>query len=281
MSRVRNATIALIALLALTLALARSGLATGDADPLAPLPGTLDEMLASALARNPEILVEEARVREAQASLNQARLAVTQRVVQLHFEREEQERVLAQQGKELERHRVLFNAGTASEGEIRQAEILFAQSEGALARIEAQIRYAMGHGGSLPDSGLLADPRPGAVRETAVEEDFDFPEPAPIPDPVARILDGIQVQVEYTDIPLKEVCAQLTELSGLDILLGPSLRDEDLMVTLRLRGKVSLRKTLHALADFTDVRFIVREWGLLVVWNGEVPEAAPVIPTGR
>jgi len=275
MTRLRTAVLLPLALLAAGISLAGSGLATGGDDPLAPLPGTLDELLASALRRNPEILVEEARVREAQANLNQARLAVTQRVVVLHFERAEHQRVLGELSNELMRLRQLHAAGTASDAQVRESEIAIAQSEGALARIDAELRYSIGHGGTAPQTELLVDPR-GAGSDAPPRSVTVLR--APVPEAISQRLDRTTVSVDFRETPLEEVLATLSQASGLEFLLGPSLRDSGTTVTLQLRSETSVRKVIHAIADTTEVVFVVREYGLLAVWDGEAPESAAVIP---
>lgn len=265
----------LIALAALAGASARAGSTAGGDDPLAPLPAGLDELLANALRRNPEILVEEARVREAQAILNQARLAVTQAVVRLHFEREEQQRVLAGRHQELVRHRALHQSGQLGAGELESLEIAIAQTEGEIARIEAELRYAIGHGGTLPEAELLADPRGAAA---AKESRFTFPAPAPVPDPILAALDRAMLTVELQETPIAEVIDLLADATGLEFVLGPSLRDESMHVTLKLRGQTSARKLIHAIADQVEVEFVVRSYGILAEWAGEAPETAPILP---
>src|SRR5438874_1867865 len=52
-------------------------------DQKAPAKSKLEEMLEQALLHNPDIRVAEAKLREAEAELNRARLLVTQKVVTL------------------------------------------------------------------------------------------------------------------------------------------------------------------------------------------------------
>jgi hypothetical protein len=279
MNRVRTASILLVPLLALAAlvgASASAGPAAGGEDPLAPLPGSLDELLASALRRNPEILVEEARVREAQANLNQARLAVTQAVVRLHFERQEQQRVLAGRHQELIRHRALHQSGQLGAGEMESIEIEIAQTEGEIARIDAELRYAIGHGGTLPEAELLADPRgAGAAASLHVEPRVV---PAPVPEPILTALDRAMLTAEFQETPIEDVLDLLANATGLEFILGPSLRDQSMTLTLKIRGQTSARKLIHAIADQVEVEFVVRSYGILAEWAGEAPDSAAILP---
>jgi hypothetical protein len=273
MIRTRIALPIALAGLALLLLLGPAGHATGGEDALAPLPGSLDELLAGALRQNPEILVEEARVREAQARLNQTRLAVTQRVVQLHFERIEMRRVLGGQAESHTRLRQLYEAGSTSDSDLRDAEIALAQTEGDIARIDAELRYAIGHGSALADSGLLAEPRSTAV---PVDED-EVPRP-PVPAEIAKVLDTAMIAIDFQETPIEEVVGFLADTAGIEIQISPGLRDQGLAVTMRMRGQVPLRKAIHALADQTEVGFAVREYGLLALWLHDLPDGVAVIP---
>ena len=62
--------------------------------------------------------------------------------------------------RNLNRVRTMHDAGTVSEGEVRAASIAVAQAEGTLARVEADLRYAIGTGGS-------AEVDPAAMRDSA------------------------------------------------------------------------------------------------------------------
>ncbi len=257
---------------------ARSGLATTGGDPLSPLPGTLEEILEQALRSNPEILVGQAKLREAQAELNQRRLSVTQQVVRLHFQRDEDQQLIQQKRKSLQRLQQMVTTGTISDEEVRAVSIEIAQAEGNLARVEADLRYAMGAGGS----GEI-DP---AVHTDPWGQRYDFqtevePAPAPrpqVPESIAAILDGKRIQVEFHEQPLREVAQFLSQVSGLNFLLSPPVANDEIVLTLNLQGEVSLRQLFHAIADLTEVHFAVREYGILAVWAGEQPAGSPLIP---
>ena len=59
-------------------------------EKVAPTVPSLEEMLTQATRDNPDVRVAEAKVREAEAELNRARLVVMQKVIELHSSLESQ-----------------------------------------------------------------------------------------------------------------------------------------------------------------------------------------------
>ncbi len=100
------------------------------------LPETLSGMIGLALRSNPDISLAVARLREAEAELNQARLRVTQEVVTTHQQYEIS-------GSRLKRAQTLFESGQADQDtmlERKQEQV----------RLEAKLRYLVGVGSDLP-----------------------------------------------------------------------------------------------------------------------------------
>ena len=88
---------------------------------LDPIPLQLEELIERALIGNPEILLKDAELRESIAALNQARLAVTQQVVRLHFLRREQREVVRAQKDKLNERRAEQNSGITTMATVRDA----------------------------------------------------------------------------------------------------------------------------------------------------------------
>jgi len=253
--------------------LGAAGHASTTDGPFGKLPRSLDDLLVQALERNPEILIQQARLREAQAQLNQARLAVTQEVVRLHFRRQEQRKIIEQRSRDLQQVDQLYRAGSAQEAEVRKINIALSQAEGELAAIEADLRYAIGAGGAANLN--FGAQREGPARSETPEE----APPAPvIPERIASVIDGPTIQVGFDTTPLTEVLAFLSQTSGLNFLMSPGLEDEDITVSISFAGPVTLRQLFHAIADVSDVSFAVREYGILAVYAGDHPEGSAVIP---
>src|SRR5687767_10648903 len=80
----------------------------------APVPTNLDEMIATALKASPEVLLAEAKLRQAQAELNQARLKVTREVVGAFSEKKQRQNLFAAADRHLKETTKQSTAGTAS-----------------------------------------------------------------------------------------------------------------------------------------------------------------------
>lgn len=266
-------TLTLIAGAALVLcSLGASGHATTTDDALGKLPGALDALLERALESNPEILIQRARLREAQAQLNQARLQVTQEVVRLHFRRQEQKKVIEQRSRDLQQVDQLYQAGNVQEAEVRSINIALSQAEGELAAIEADLRYVTGAGGA---SGFEFGNDPEQKKQEPAEEEKPAPE---IPESIASVIDSRTMKVSFQEEPLEQVLDYLAQTSGLNFLVSPDLVDEGITLTLEFTQPVTLRQLFHAITDVIDVSFAVREYGILAVHRGDHPDGSAVIP---
>lgn len=273
--------ILVVGILAALFGLDRSGHATTRNGALAPLPDQLDTLLEQALASNPEILVKDAELREAIADLHRTRLAVTQQVVRLHFQRIEERAVVAASRRSLAMARQLTRNGSMSEGELDEASIALAQAEGAYARVEADLRYATGAEGegsprALDLAHLL---RGGPTRHHAEEEIEEGTIPTREIDAAMKESLGQELTVNFDKEPLVEVLSTVSQLTGTNIIVTEDVAENESVVSLDFRGPVTLRQLLYALADTNPVIFIFREYGILVRYEDEHPEdGSPTIP---
>src|SRR5262245_59435067 len=105
---------------------------------------TLEELLAKAVKDNPDIRVAESKVREAEAELSRARLAVMQKVVKLHHEINAHRALVAQARKELERFLKLAAARAISQEEVAQAQNALQVAQANLAKAEAELPFLLG-----------------------------------------------------------------------------------------------------------------------------------------
>jgi hypothetical protein len=255
-------------------------------EPRAPalpeIPQTLEEMLAIALRSNPEILKAEAKVRKAEADLNQARLRVTQEVIsgyhELLKEKGTQDALAAQE----EHIRKLMAVGQAPSDATSEILVSRLNAKARAAQNEAQLRYKLGLGGSLGRgaAGTLPAERREAARRPELSKELK------------QVL-AKEVSVNFDDgKPLREIIEKLKELSGgqlfpmIDQIPGFSRRDVSTRSTILDQqvfsfsfSRVPLRVLLLALADRYQVCFVFREYGLLVT----TPERAstmssPAIP---
>ena len=228
------------------------------------LPGNLNDMLTMALSSNPEILVAEAKVREAQAELNQVRLTVMKEVATLYGQRRNHEQQLVLLKDALNAVKQQVGAGQKPQEELTKAMGALASGEIALTTCVAQIRYVLGAGGETGNrlaavGGSFAEEPPAGIR---------MPRPA-IGDEFSQALDT-PVQIDFEDKTLAEVFAQWQKAAGIPFVFqSPPIAEN--VVTLRLPKPLPLRVALLALHDVQrEFCFIVREYGIMVAYIDEV-----------
>ncbi len=251
-----------------------------DASPAAnapALPSNLNDMLAMALSSNPEILVAEAKVREAQAELNQVRLGVMKEVATLYGQRRnhEQQLVLLKDGMNVVKQQVA--AGQKPQEELTKAMGALASGEIGLTTCAAQIRYVLGAGG---DAGNRLAAAPGARAEEP-QAVIRVPRPD-ISEEFAQALDT-PVPAEFEDKPLAQVFADWQKAAGIPLVVQTLSIGEGNM-TMRFPKPLPLRLALLAIHDVQrDVCFIMREYGIMVAYTEDAvatPGAAipPEVP---
>jgi hypothetical protein len=225
------------------------------------IPQNLDEMIAAALRSNPEVVLAEARLHQAQAELNQARLKVTREVVTTFNERTQREAQLATAARALQDMEHLVSTGGASKAEIERAQALVAQSRLAIAQTDAAVRYLVGVGATH-----TIDRVRGALVAAATQDRQPAPAARPertpeqLVEPLERSVTG-----PFEGTNLAEVMKRASDDAVISILV-----DEDnvgvaaeFAVSMPLRSPVTLRQLLLALSDQYRLCFILRDYGVL------------------
>src|SRR5262245_39540919 len=99
------------------------------AGPSGPLPKGLDEMIATALKASPEVLLAEAKLRQAQAELNQTRLKVTRDVVAAFNERKQKQIALEGAVSVMQNVQQAMNSGAVSKTDVDHARVTVGAAE--------------------------------------------------------------------------------------------------------------------------------------------------------
>ena len=244
------------------------------ANPLAAkIPETIEGLLEQALRSNPEVIVAEAKVREAQAELNQARLKVTLQV--LSFQSQKNHQIMAVRAAEQHVARIeqMVNTGTVSQDELHKGLLEKIAAESALSQGEAQIRYLLGLGGDL----RLEPARPDAAAGPAV------PRPRkqrpPIPD---KFKDFLQTKVslqETEPIPLQGVLETLRKMGGdmVNFAYDREVDWDEVKIKLEAR-EIPMESMLLMIHDLSRMGFVFRDYGILVTNNGTMYPTCATIP---
>jgi hypothetical protein len=225
------------------------------APQLADVPRNLAEMLAVALRSNPEVLQAEAKVRQAQADLNQARLKVMEEVVTAFHEREKQQAAIRSTEQTFARIKEMVKVGKVNEAELFGAEQAYAESKAKLLQNEARARYILGLGGLGGDTGGMSAAAPAAppVRKTPRAR-------PPIPEKYLKALE-------------KKVSRPIDLNTG--AALAESLQEELGTLVINTLGNMNwnnhlkfedqpLHVVLTAAADLCGVVLVFRDYGVLL-----------------
>jgi hypothetical protein len=210
--------------------------------------GKLAEELATAQKTHPDILAAEAKVRLAQAELDQARMKVAQEVLSLHWQIQHQE--LAIRILQVQYH----------EKKSLTTECELASAESKMEELRSQMDYILGKAG-----------RPGPevasytyFRVSAEPKKPELPK-GEMADTIRTLLAN-PAELEFVDTPISEIAAYLSDRYNIRFIVdenGPKFAS-DMPVTLSLKG-VPLGAALQALEDmFPPLRFVIRDYGILV-----------------
>jgi hypothetical protein len=300
----RTACLAVLAaLLAGGVALGQAG---GDPPPKDPdadkKPSQLEEMLARAMRDNPDVRVAEAKLREAEAELNRARLTAVQKIVALQRGSEQAQaavaaaeaRYKASQAmleaaerdheraiKLLERKQVTKEVVDATRLKVEQdranletAKAELQSSKAALAKVQAELPYLLGkqpRGDAGPEAVLremdaLLQRQMYAIQIERAHAAWRLAARqlhGDMADKVRKALDA-PVKVQFQEHTLEDILEYLQRVAEVPFLDHTPAELRKQPQTLRLSQPVPLGAALQALEDHFGVRFAVREYGILV-----------------
>jgi hypothetical protein len=263
---------------ALFLAAAAVAPAQQPAGPTGPVPNNLDEMIATALKTSPEVLLAEAKLRQAQAELNEVRLRVTREVVGAFNDKKHKQSALVVAERQLQLAAKAAEQGAKqgapSTADVEQARAHLGGAELGIAQADATIRYLLGVGSQF-DLSLIRAP---VATESAKPRTIPRP---PVPDALDEALNR-EITVKFDKTPLSEVVKTLTAQAGVSVLVDPLSRHdglEEMQISLTLAKPVTVTTAFQALADNFDLFFLLRDYGILVTSESRAREIrAPVIP---
>jgi hypothetical protein len=264
---------------------------------------TLEEALAQALKDNPDIRVAEAKLQEADAELNRTKLQVMQKVVALHADLQRARAKVAYAESQFKRFQQLHERKAVDETVLDEAQNTLAAAKAELASLEAQMPALLG---KPPQKAEAEKGRQG--HEAAVSAAVRFlsrmqagqdqaealgllslaaaqqAAPVPVAEKVRKALDT-PVAVDFKDVLLSDVLKSLEDKTGILIRnkLAPN-KDENPRITLKFSDPLPLRSVLQALEDEFPgseqgkfIRFVVRDYGLLVGPPGSLPPGAILV----
>jgi hypothetical protein len=240
------------------------------------LPGSLEKMIAAAMTANPEIVLAVAKVRQAEAELNETRLRVTREVTKIDAMRRKQRVVINTLRQSYDEKAKLRDQGMVSEAVLAGLVNQFAEAEGRLSEIEAEARYLLGLGGDRTTALATGD---GRKQRSPISKRIR----PRMPESTQALLD-LPVPVRFSGTPLPQVFVTLRRATGDRAAFV--YRDEDLEadaakreVNLDLPEGTTLGQALLAIHDRCNVVFIFRGYGFLIA-DADVAKyvSGPAIP---
>src|SRR5262245_56966110 len=99
----------------------------------------LEELLTAALRNNPDILIAEAKVREAELELRRCKMQLVNNIAAARNKMTEARQLAEARLRELEHQSELRKKGVTSEGDFRHTETQLAQAKMAVVQAEAVI----------------------------------------------------------------------------------------------------------------------------------------------
>jgi len=238
----------------------------------------LEDLLAQALQHSPDVQVAEAKVKEAEAQLRQARMIVATKLVEAQSTLDQQRVNLTQVEKEWQRVVALRAQGSISQSEIGQVEAKLVGLKAQVAQHETMLNAllgkqpfmgqlgnaagalalggGLGFGGGMPDTG----PKPRLPRQ-------------PMADRLRKALDQPLKKLDKPlTVPLREVINYVREQApGAPILanLGEKAGEN---VNIDFKGELTLGAFFQVLGDSVpDLRVYVRDYGFLIIFDGYQP----------
>ena len=109
-----------------------------------PAKSKLEEMLEKALHDNPDVRLADAKLAEAEAELNRARLLVVQKVASAYQAVEAQKAAVDSATAQLEELKKAAASGAVPQADLRAAEQQLIDAKAKLADLESQLPYLMG-----------------------------------------------------------------------------------------------------------------------------------------
>ena len=217
---------------------------------------SIDALIEKGLAGNPEIRQAQAKLEEAKAALNDARLRVTLQIVEAANAL--RVAVAEQEAAELAVHTASqrADAGVTSQSERAQAIRALAHAESDRNVAKARLAYLTGEGGE-PAAGTV-DPvaAPGMARSRWSDD--------------SRRMAGQKLgslHVDEKQAPLVEALRRV--LFGaqprLNIVVDQDYKGGQQPIDLELEGELTVAAVLAAVADrIPDVAFVFRDYGIYV-----------------
>jgi hypothetical protein len=268
-----------------------------------PAASGLETLLAEALKNNPDIQVAEASLHAAEAPLNRARLLVMQKVATYHHSLEAQKAQVSAAEANFKRMKELHEEKVISLQMLNEASAALVAAKAKLAEIEGELPYLLGKARLKKDDRAegewhrylmdLTLAQIGArnyqtAQTRAVEKAVHWLERVQaahnvrgrIAERLRKALDTpVPLKIEHA--PLADVLEFLTDrVEGVSFQVNSGKKGDikKLAIELAFKQPIPLGAAIQAIQDMVPgLRFAVREYGILVTWEDQLPPDALMV----
>jgi hypothetical protein len=240
----------------------------------------LEEMLEKALRDNPDVRLAAAKVEEAEAELNRARLQVVQKVAALYQGLEAQRAAVEAAKTELDRMQRLSATGGASSSDLEATQAKLMESKTKLAALEAEAAYLVGKQPQGFDEKRTQGAVDAGVQWLRTHQEDRAAFQGPDAERIRAALDKPLTMKEMEDdlVELLSIVGQHFEddSGGLQIMVK-----EGLPTGRKFKvhfDRVKYGAVLEWLEDvLPNHRIVVRSYGLVIVPADKLPPGAPLL----
>ena len=273
--------------------------------PAKPDPNSLEAMLSVALKTNPDIQVAEAKLREAEAGLNKARVQVLQQLVTAKNAVDSQKAAVAAAEAAMKRVQEMRNSGAIDLATVQKTEALLSQAKADLVKADADLGILLGRiPGHSDVRGIWLDAHTATGRDIVAPLAFspdgkhlwtagadgairawDARTGRALGEPVtpaagsmdARIREALTRTIKLDKPDAKKSCADaindLKQRAAADVpirvVIEPAIRETNVEM---MAGELPLSSWLAVLEDsIPGLVFVVREYGILVTSKDRMP----------
>ena len=223
-------------------------------------PNDVDQVVALAMKSHPDVLLAEAKVRQAEAELMQAKMKAAREAIEVWKQRRNLELDLDAAEKELETKSELAKAGTASAESLDAARTKFDRLRAEVVDSRAVARFMLGVG----------------LAPKAVEAPQQKTEPPPAPPQRPAMNTKLAGQLGETgdvalkDVPLPEAVASIVRKAGINLLIDAEVVSdaESVPISLELKAVTHL-SALGAMLEMGNFALVQRDYGLLLTWKNK------------
>jgi len=271
--------------LALVLVLLSGGLLRSQAQEKKkpnPKDAELEDMYQQALQKNADIRVAEARVREAEAELDRIRQQVLHKILKFHHDVDAAKALAEEYRARYERELELFKKGASSLGEVGAAKATWEKGKADLKVLEAQLPYLLGKQ-ATEKAPVFKESVNEGTREPSEVLLKPYAKAAKISEKLAeKLRKALDTPIKgiFKDRAVPQVFEFLKEHAAKEINIHFNLPDRALnetAVNLDVSAPVPLGAVFQWFEDRFEWRFVVREYGIVVVERDNVPPGALLV----